>query len=586
MRDRQHSSTSNTFRVVLTNSSTGAPLTGLTNSSTGLIISTICDVEATATAYTVAATNVETITTLGTFAAPTASKCRFREVDATNHPGMYEIQLADARFAITNARFLYTTISGATNLLAVTLATELTRTNKQDSVRFGMTALPNVASGSAGAIVTSGIGTAQLSTSSGLVTLAGVTHTGAVIPTVSAVTGLTASNLDATISSRMASYTQPTGFLAATFPTTVASPTNITSATGVTLAPTTGLGNQTANITGNLSGSVGSVTGAVGSVTARVTANTDQWNGTAVTSATVRADLINVAGVAVSTSTAQIGVNVVNAGGTAWGSGAITAGSIATGAFTNAKFASGAIKVSGDEFGNSLVITNLATASQIPANFTSALFASAGVFSTGALVNAPSGSGASAASIADAVWDEAISGHLTAGTTGAALNAAGGSGDPWSTTLPASYVAGQAGYILDQIVDKTNLITTGSVTYTATVGPNGQISRPIFIGDDYLASNGRAFTWDITARSGFSAATASCRFGIWNESLGLGFNVTGSVTDNGDGTWELSFDVSKTLTGALQEGNYRWTVELSNPSTNEVTEVYSTRTVEVREKQT
>jgi hypothetical protein len=45
-----------------------------------------------------------------------------------------------------------------------------------------------------------------------------------------------------------------------------ATPTNITSATGVTLTPTTGLGNQTANITGNLSGTVGSVTGAVGSV--------------------------------------------------------------------------------------------------------------------------------------------------------------------------------------------------------------------------------------------------------------------------------------------------------------------------------
>jgi hypothetical protein len=36
--------------------------------------------------------------------------------------------------------------------------------------------------------------------------------------------------------------------------------------TGFSLTPTTGLGNQTADITGNLSGSVGSVTGAVGSV--------------------------------------------------------------------------------------------------------------------------------------------------------------------------------------------------------------------------------------------------------------------------------------------------------------------------------
>jgi hypothetical protein len=37
-------------------------------------------------------------------------------------------------------------------------------------------------------------------------------------------------------SSRMATYTQPTGFLAATFPTSIASPTNITAASGVSLA--------------------------------------------------------------------------------------------------------------------------------------------------------------------------------------------------------------------------------------------------------------------------------------------------------------------------------------------------------------
>jgi hypothetical protein len=47
---------------------------------------------------------------------------------------------------------------------------------------------------------------------------------------VSATTG-GATNLDAAISSRMATYTQPTGFLAATFPTTVASTTNITAGT-------------------------------------------------------------------------------------------------------------------------------------------------------------------------------------------------------------------------------------------------------------------------------------------------------------------------------------------------------------------
>ena len=44
---------------------------------------------------------------------------------------------------------------------------------------------------------------------------------------------------------------------------------------GYSLTAGTGLGNQTANITGNLSGSVGSVTGAVGSVTSGVTVTTN-----------------------------------------------------------------------------------------------------------------------------------------------------------------------------------------------------------------------------------------------------------------------------------------------------------------------
>lgn len=103
-------------------------------------------------------------------------------------------------------------------------------------------------------------------------------------------------------------------------------------------------------------------------------------------------------------------VNTTHAAGTAWGSGAITAGSIATGAITAAKFASGAIDAA-------------------------ALAADA------------------VGEIADGVWDEAIAGHAGAGSTGEALSAAGGAGDPWITALPGSYSAGQAGYILGTYLD-------------------------------------------------------------------------------------------------------------------------------------
>ena len=105
------------LRVKILNSSvsTGAGLAGLTFESAGLVVSTIADNEATATAYTVAAGKVETVATLGTYAAPTATKCRFKEVDATNHPGLYEIHLANARYAVAGAKSLLVSISGATN---------------------------------------------------------------------------------------------------------------------------------------------------------------------------------------------------------------------------------------------------------------------------------------------------------------------------------------------------------------------------------------------------------------------------------------------------------------------------------------
>jgi len=59
------------------------------------------------------------------------------------------------------------------------------------------------------------------------------------------------------------------------------------------------------------------------------------------------------------------------------------------------------------------------------------------------------------AEIADAVWDELLSGHAISGSAGAGLSAAGSAGDPWSTALPGAYSAGTAGYILGTNLDGT-----------------------------------------------------------------------------------------------------------------------------------
>ena len=187
---RKHSSTSNLIRFALKHATTGVGLTGLSSASSGLIISTIADNEATATTYTVAATNVETITTLGTFATPTASKCRFKEVDATNHKGLYEFQFADARFSVASAKRLVISVTGATNLLDADYEIQLVSFDPYDSVRMGMTALPNAAAEAAGGLYTRGTGAGQINQpANGMIDVNGVRHLGTAYatPTVAGV---------------------------------------------------------------------------------------------------------------------------------------------------------------------------------------------------------------------------------------------------------------------------------------------------------------------------------------------------------------------------------------------------------------
>ena len=113
------------------------------------------------------------------------------------------------------------------------------------------------------------------------------------------------------------------------------------------------------------------------------------WIGVAAATPTVagvpEVDITHIAGAAVNTSSAQIGVNVVNAGGTAWNSGAIGAATLAADTITAAKIAADAIG-----------------ASELAAD--------------------------AVAEIADAVWDEDATAHQTQGTFGQAI------GDPVADT--------------------------------------------------------------------------------------------------------------------------------------------------------
>ncbi len=146
--------TSKLVHVFLQDSSstTGAGLTGLTNASSGLVCyrARLDDGNAGGTQLSLSAG------TRGTW-----SSGGFKEKDATNMPGIYELGLDNAGLATASNSVVYM-LTGATNLAPCAIEIALVDYDPQDAVRLGLTALPNVASGTTGAIPTTGTGTAQI----------------------------------------------------------------------------------------------------------------------------------------------------------------------------------------------------------------------------------------------------------------------------------------------------------------------------------------------------------------------------------------------------------------------------------------
>lgn len=112
-----------------------AGLTGLTYASSGLTWYYRRTGAASATSVTLADA------TLGSYMSG-----GFKEVDATNMPGQYEIGIPDAALA-ASAEQVWMQLRGATNMEDLPIEIELDAVDYQDGVRGGMTALPNAAAG-------------------------------------------------------------------------------------------------------------------------------------------------------------------------------------------------------------------------------------------------------------------------------------------------------------------------------------------------------------------------------------------------------------------------------------------------------
>ena len=133
-------------------STTGAGLTGLVYNSASLVCYYARPLAA-AVALTLA---TQTVT-------GAHSDGGFVEIDSTNMPGVYRLDLSDAIVA-TGVDSVALMLKGATNMAPLPLEIALVAYDPQDTVRLGLTALPNAAADAAGGIPISDAGALDLDT--------------------------------------------------------------------------------------------------------------------------------------------------------------------------------------------------------------------------------------------------------------------------------------------------------------------------------------------------------------------------------------------------------------------------------------
>lgn len=398
--------------ILDSSSTTGAGLTGLTSASSGLTCYYRKGATGTAQQLTLVSQTVGGAHTDGGFVA----------IDGTNMPGLYRLDLSDTMVAAEG--MLTVLLKGATNMAPVVAELEIVDIDIYDSVRLGLTALPNAAAEASG----------------GLATLSAAQSSNGTIPA-----NMVAISGDVTAADNLEAATDGTGY-------------NVGGGSIVAASVTGAVG----SVTGNVAGSVNSVTTGV-SLAANSVNTTSIQNG-AITAIKIQDGAITnlkLASGAISSST--------------FATDAITSTVIATDAITSAELASSSVNEiadavwgsnistnsggtswGGNTFGNRSLRTTSGAAYEVQVTNDNHISASVHDMQAGTITAASIAAGAidanaiaanaidasalaadAVSEIADGVWDEVLSGHLTAGTTGKALSDAstGGGGGGGSTTV-------------------------------------------------------------------------------------------------------------------------------------------------------
>jgi hypothetical protein len=155
--------------------------------------------------------------------------------------------------------------------------------------------------------------------------------------------------------------------------------------------------------------------------------------------------------------------------------------------------------------------------------------------------------------VADAVWDEPLSGHAVSGSTGSKLTAAGSVADPLLNLVPGSYAQGTAGFALGRI-GRARVDVTSPVTGAGVI--------TLVRGDDYAVEEGRALevvssSWpDLTAVSEVRLTVRKNPkvFPVGSNADPVWLSVTDLAANRQTGTGEqlVVFELSAADTGVLE----------------------------------